>query len=584
MTTPLSAAYYQSSENTPMKAGWTSVLGSRAFLDVMVGNWWNFFPLRPVNDYGLYDGPWGPGRVNLANSQIYDGGANNGYQDQKRWKPQGYVSLSYFKDGWGGSHDFKVGFDIKRDRRSLFRDQPFDIFYRDNGAALSQIDIYNTDVTGINDVVNQAVWLNDTWKLTNRLTVNLGLRYEHYLDQWPEQEFAPNGIPALAGWNDQQYQDFIAPRTVEERTVANTHDVSPRVGFAYDLTGDNRTVVKAYYGASRWNSADELADKENPVGIAQLRYAFLDCSPTRTTLCDLNGNRLLDSPAELGAFNTTLGGAGFVRIDRDLNRPVTHEISTNVEREIVTGLSARVSYVFKGVRDIWGEDDPIRNGSFTIPISIVDPGPDNVLNTGDEQTINTFDRPATIGQDRVYTNPEGYDADFNTVEVALNRRFSGKWMMLTSAGYTWSKMLHVSNLTTPTPTGYTRFYSLPAGRQALRRRVRARDLHHVELQGHRPLRDAVGHRHLGLVARAERPALRPHDRAHLPGRRRARVPRRADHGQPLRHHLDLRPAARQVVHPAGPGRADHLPARRLQPAEQRRDHGCSGRPPSTTAR
>ena len=148
-----------------------------------------------------------------------------------------------------------------------------------------------------------------------------------------------------------------------------------------------------------------------------------------------------------------------MRIDRDLNRPVTHEISTNVEREIVNGLSARVSYVFKGVRDIWGEDDPIRNGSFTVPISIVDPGPDNVLNTGDEQTIKTFDRPATIGQDRVYTNPEGYDADFNTVEVALNRRFSGKWMMLTSAGYTWSKMLHVSNLTTPTPTGYTRFYS-----------------------------------------------------------------------------------------------------------------------------
>ena len=60
--------------------------------------------------------------------------------------------------------------------------------------------------------------------------------------------------------------------------MANTNDVSPRVGFAYDLTGDNRTVVKAYYGQSRWNSADELADKENPVGIAQLRYAFLDCT------------------------------------------------------------------------------------------------------------------------------------------------------------------------------------------------------------------------------------------------------------------------------------------------------------------
>jgi hypothetical protein len=463
LTTPLSAAYYQSSENTPMKAEWTSVLGSRAFLDVIVGNWWNFFPLRPVRDFDLYDGPWGPGRTNLANSQIFDGGANNGYQDQKRWKPQGYVSLSYFKDGWMGSHDFKVGYDLKRDRRSLFRDQPFDVFYRDNGAgatpALSQVDIYNTSVTGINDVVNQAVWVNDTWKLTNRLTVNLGLRYEHYLDRWPEQEFAPNGIPALAGWNDARYQGFIAPRTVEARTVANTKDISPRVGFAYDLTGDNRTVVKAFYGQSRWNSADELADKENPVGIAQLRYAFLDCTATRTTGCDLNGNRLVDSPAELGAFNTTVGGAGFVTIDRGLNRPVTHELSTNVERELVTGLSARVSYVFKGVRDIWAEDDPIRNGAFTVPITITDPGPDNVLNTGDEQSFQTFDRPAATGQERIYTNPEGYDADFQTVEVALNRRMSGKWMLLTSAGMTWSKMQHVHNATAPVPTGYTRFYS-----------------------------------------------------------------------------------------------------------------------------
>ncbi len=403
VTTPLSAAYYQSSENTPMKAEWTSVLGSRAFLDVLVGNWWNFFPLRPVRDFDLYDGPWGPGRQNLATLQFFDGGANNGYQDQKRWKPQGYVSLSYFKDGWAGSHDFKVGYDIKRDRRSLFRDQPFDIFYRDASVSAtgvitpSQVDIYNTSVTGINDVVNQAAWINDTWKLTNRFTVNLGLRFEHYVDKWPEQEFAPNGIPALAGLNDARYQTFIAPRTVEARTVANTKDISPRLGFAYDITGDNRTVAKVYFGQSRWNSADELADKENPVGIAQLRYAFVPCTATVTANCDLNGNKLLDSPAELGAFNSTQGGAGFVRIDRGLNRPVNNEVSTNLEREITTGLSARVSYVYKNMRDIWAEGDTVRQGAFTVPITINDPGPDSVAGTGDEQTFQTFDRLAGVG-------------------------------------------------------------------------------------------------------------------------------------------------------------------------------------------
>ncbi len=462
LTTPLSAAYYQSSENTPMKVEWTSVLGSRAFLDVLVANWINQFPLRPVRDFDLYDGPWGPGRINLANNQIFDGGANNGYQDQKRTKPQGYISLSYFKDGWGGSHDFKVGYDIKRDRRELFRDQPFDIWYRDSGSALSQVDIYNTSVTGINDVNYQSVWAGDNWKVNDRLSVNLGLRFEYYKDEWPEQEFAPNGIPALAGWNDARFQAFIAPRTVEARVVASTKDLSPRVGFAYDLTGDNRTVVKAYFGQSRWNSADELADKENPVGIAQLRYAFLDCTATRTTGCDLNGNRLLDNPAELGAFNTSLGGAGLVRIDRDLNRPVSNELSTNLERELTTGLSARVSYVYKNMRDVWAESDTIRASAYTIPFTINDQGPDNVRGTADDQTFQSFDRPGGIGLDRVYTNPEGFDADFNTVEVAINRRMLGKWMLLTSAGMTWSKMQHFS---TTTPTGYTRAYSFrPADR------------------------------------------------------------------------------------------------------------------------
>ena len=460
LTTPLSAAYYQSSENTPMKAEWTSVLGSRAFLDVIVGNWWNFFPLRPVRDFDLYDGPWGPGRIDLANNQIYDGGANNGYQDQKRWKPQGYLTLSYFKDGWAGSHDFKVGVDIKRDRRSLFRDQPFDIWYRDasvvNGVITpSQVDLYNTSVTGINDVNYQSVWAQDNWKISNRLSVNFGARFEAYQDEWPEQEFAPNGIPELARWTDSRYTTFMAQRTVEARTVADTKDFSPRVGFAYDLTGDNRTVLKAYFGQSRWNSADTLADLENPVGIAQLRYAFLPCTATRTTGCDLNGNALVDGPEELGAFNSTQGGAGNVRIDRGLNRPVSNELSTNLERELTTAFSARLSYVYKNMRDVWAEDDTIRNGAYTVPFSFTDPGPDNLPNTGDEQVINTFDRTA-VGQDRVYTNPDGFDADFQTVEVALNRRFMGKWMLLTSAGMTWSKMQHFS---TTTPTGYTRAFS-----------------------------------------------------------------------------------------------------------------------------
>ncbi len=460
LTTPLSAAYYQASRNYPMKIEWTRVMGSRAFLDVLAGQWYNFFPLRPVRDFGLYDGPWGPGRLDTATGNIFDGGANSGYQDQKRYKPQFYTTLSYFQDGWKGSHDFKMGYDWKRDRRSLFRDQPFDIFYRDTNGVPAQVDLYNTSVTGINDVVYNAAYINDTWKMNDRLTLNLGVRFEAYADQWDEQQFAPNGHPALANFTDQRYRDFVAPRTVEARTVASTKTIAPRLGFAYNLTGDNRTVLKAFVGQSRWNSADTLANQENPVGIAQLRYQFLPCTATRTTGCDLNGNRLLDSPAELGNFVSTQGGAGFVRIDRDLKRPTSNEVSVNLEREISDSFSGRASYVYKNMRNVWGEIDAIRTPAYTVPYTLVDPGKDNNrLTTADNQTFQTFDRPATIGTDRVYTNSDFRDADFQTVEVGVNRRFSGKWMMLSSAGYTWSTMLHDT-------TGYGRLTSAAAYRPA----------------------------------------------------------------------------------------------------------------------
>ena len=446
LNTPLSAAYYQSSRNYPWKGEWTSVLGSRAFLDVLYGNWYNFFPLRPTRDYDLYDGPWTPPRQDTATGVWSPTGGNNGYQDQKRYKPQFYTTLSYFKDGWKGSHDFRFGFDWKRDRRSLLRDQPFDIWYRDNNGNLNSVDLYNSTVTGINDVVYTSGWLNDTWKITNRLTLNLGARFEAYRDRWPEQDFAPNGHPALRGWTDPRYSAFVAPRTVEAETVASTNTISPKVGFAFDLTGDNRTVVKGFYGISRWNSADTLADQENPVGLAALRYAFVSCSATVTTNCDLNGNRLVDSPAELGAYQTSTGGAGFVRVDRDLVRPTTHEVSLNLERELTSGFSGRTSYVYKNMRNVWGEIDMLRAANYTVPFTITDPGADRTAGTADDQRFQTMALAAGTAQDRVFTNlGERGNADFHNLEIGVNRRFTGRWMMLASFAYTWSTMAHTQS-------------------------------------------------------------------------------------------------------------------------------------------
>jgi hypothetical protein len=434
--TPISAARFQSSRNYPMKIEWTSVLTNRAFLDIIVANWENYFPLRPQDEVGTVS-DIEPGRINTSDNQRR--GYHDTYQQRKRFKPQFYASMSYFKDGWKGSHDFKFGYDWKNDRRKEGRDQPGNIHYRDITRAgqvvVNDVDLYNGPNEGITDVEYHAGYINDTWKFSDRLTLNLGARVEKYRDGWPDQQFAPAGIPALAGWTDPRWVNFITPRDVSETTVAEHTVFSPRAGFAYDLSGTGKTVLKGYYGRFYFNSSDILANLENPVGMAQLRYQFLD----------QNGNMLLDGPQELGVFRQTVGGAGFVRIDRDIKRPYSQELSGHIEREIVGGLSGRASYVYKNIRDDWDEVDIARLPLYTVQRTVTDPGPDAAVGTADDQQLSLLDRPtAAAPSDRVQTNPDGYTSDFNTVEFAINRRFDGKWMALGSFGYTWLNQFHDS--------------------------------------------------------------------------------------------------------------------------------------------
>ena len=137
LTTPLSAAYYQSSRNYPWKAnGPACSAAARSSTCCMATGTTSSRCARSATSACMTARGRRPART--PPPAIWsDTGGNNGYQDQKRYKPQFYTTLSYFKDGWKGSHDLRTGFDWKRDRRSLFNDQPFDIWYRDNNGALA---------------------------------------------------------------------------------------------------------------------------------------------------------------------------------------------------------------------------------------------------------------------------------------------------------------------------------------------------------------------------------------------------------------------------------------------------------------
>ena len=71
-------------------------------------------------------------------------------------------------------------------------------------------------------------FLQDDWRVTPRFTLNLGLRYEYQLNPDPV-----NVNPGL-------------PQT--DNKVDDRNNFGPRVGFAYDLSGDGKTSIRGGWG------------------------------------------------------------------------------------------------------------------------------------------------------------------------------------------------------------------------------------------------------------------------------------------------------------------------------------------------
>src|SRR6185503_17801886 len=85
-----------------------------------------------------------------------------------------------------------------------------------------------------------AFYAQDDWKVTPRLTLNLGVRYDVDFGFVDHDHAAENRtFRAL-----QIIGSPFARKTVED----DKNNISPRVGFAWDFRGDGRSVIRGGYG------------------------------------------------------------------------------------------------------------------------------------------------------------------------------------------------------------------------------------------------------------------------------------------------------------------------------------------------
>ncbi|HLX45915.1 MAG TPA: carboxypeptidase regulatory-like domain-containing protein [Bryobacteraceae bacterium] len=291
---------------------------------------------------------------------------------------------------------------------------------------LANVATYTQSYGNTSYTVNDALWalfVQDDYKIRRDLTINLGLRYEQ--------------------------QTFTDSR----------HDFAPRVGFAYNLHGDGKTVIRGgfgiYYSQIVDNSQANYA-LTGPTGVFNYTAAPGQVGfPTSITAVPLPAfpagaqaplRSLYIRPGESSYLNQFFPTSTLIGYPSQLLNPYSEQWTFGIARQIKTNWVLSVDYV----------------GSHTLRINRprdVDP-PTSFIRTAQGQTRTPqaanctrpywlwwYQQNGTVCNTSTATNPQppyaviqsdvndGY-AYYNALDVNLTHRFSQKLSML--ASYTWS--------------------------------------------------------------------------------------------------------------------------------------------------
>lgn len=398
-----------------------SMLGTKTLLNMIVGR-------------GGYDADYSAERAGFStpgNPSRFDreSGLRTGPAESPRRTPRYRTmfdgSMSFFPERFlGGKHEMKAGWSLYWETTGdQFQDQPHGnymlTFDRVNNVSNqpAEIQIRNWPITPKNKATTYAAYIKDTWRISNRLTANWGLRYERQHSFVPEQ-----GNPAST-----QFPSLFPGGTFAPVDVITWQRVVPRVGMAWDLTGSGRSVVKATFGLYNHVVGDGFAGSYNQNGNIAATFRWRD----------QNGDRDY-TPGEVNLdpngpdFLSITGGSSNL-LPEGLKQPITREVTFGFERQLMENLAFRTLYVFKqdvNLFDVVNVRRPY--DAYNIPITRQDPGPDGVSNTGDDGgpvTFYDFD-PAYRGAAFVANqrqNSKNRD-HYQTVEFSVTKRMSNRWM------------------------------------------------------------------------------------------------------------------------------------------------------------
>ena len=449
VTTPAESALAQTSPSWAYNGRWQRTWSNRLFSEVNVGEFGYTFPEQPNVPFATNP----PRHDNLTG---FDSGAGwlnaaggTGPFVLSRGKPQAFGNITYFLPTSHGTHDLKLGFEFMNDRSTnTANGTSGPLLYFDANGSPSQVRVTDYgDAATFGSAWTQAsdydrhysAYAQDRFSISDRVTLTYGARYDH---QRPYYSSAVRQPLITSVWG---------PTTVPGASLLTADNVAPRVGVSWDMSGNSKSVVKAFYGRFYFNFADNLAGAD-PGGPNYKDYVFND----------LNGNKLFDGTQELGQVVNSFGGTS-TTVDPNLKNSYTDEFDLSYDRQLWGEAAFRVAYVRKMEKNLYTTINTARIGQYTVPVTVNVP----IINynggagtVAGNQAITVFDIPASLKgvvANQITNIPDslgGSSWTYDTLELAFNKRFGAGLFVNTSFDYQWRNDLRqaASNSGAPSPS------------------------------------------------------------------------------------------------------------------------------------
>ena len=284
-----------------------------------------------------------------------------------------------------------------------------------------------------------GAYISDTWRVSRRLTVNAGLRWEPWL---PQHDIFGRGSHFELGWFQQGLHSQVYPNAPagvlfhgdpgvpsDANSNRNWNQWQPRVGLVLDPKGDGRMTIRASYGILydfpeiyyniRFASAPPFGnaiDIPNPAGgLTNPWQGYPGGNPFPQPF----------PPPKNIAF--PLYGV-YVNLPLNMHPTNTQQWNFSVQRQFGADWLASASYIGNKSTHVWTATE-------LNPATYI-PGQSTVANTNQRRLLYLLNPSQGQYYSTIAMNDDGGNSSYNGLLTSLQHRFSHGFTAL--ANYTWS--------------------------------------------------------------------------------------------------------------------------------------------------